>query len=268
MNTSSTFAASDGNEYEFQMGRWSRKLAELFLDFVGTANGEDVLDVGCGTGNLAFAVGRRARVKTIKGIDFSSAYVDNARTRNDSEAISFQVGDATALPFPDQSFDRVLSMLVLFFVPDAKRAVCEMSRVARPGATVAATLWDLRGGMINNRLFWDTAAMLDERADKLRASGFTRPLARPGELVQEWRDIGLKNVQETALTISMDFANFSDFWRPYLNKQGPGAQYVSMLNPDELAALERNIKRAYLDGEADGSRSYFATARAVKGQKI
>ena len=127
MSTSSTFAASDGNEYEFQMGRWSRKLAELFLDFVGTANGEDVLDVGCGTGNLAFAVGRRAQAKTIKGIDFSSAYVDNARTRNDSEAISFQVGDATALPFPDQSFDRVLSMLVLFFVPGAKRAVSEIS---------------------------------------------------------------------------------------------------------------------------------------------
>ena len=52
MSTSSTFAASDGNEYEFQMGRWSRKLAELFLDFVGTANGEDVLDVGCGTGSF------------------------------------------------------------------------------------------------------------------------------------------------------------------------------------------------------------------------
>ena len=149
MSTSSTFAASDGNEYEFQMGRWSRKLAELFLDFVGTANGEDVLDVGCGTGNLAFAVDRRIQAKTIKGIDFSSAYVDNAETRNDSEVISFQVADATALPFPDLSFDRVLSMLVLFFVPDAKRAVSEMFRVARPGATVAATLWDLRGGMIN-----------------------------------------------------------------------------------------------------------------------
>jgi hypothetical protein len=65
----------------------------------------------------------------------------------------------------------------------------------------------------------------------------------------------------------MDFANFADFWRPYLNKQGPAAQYVSMLSPDELAALECNIKRAYLDGEADGSRSFFATARAVKGQK-
>lgn len=55
MNVSSTFAASDGNEYEIQMGRWSRRLAEPFLDFTGTGDDEEVLDVGCGTGNLAFS---------------------------------------------------------------------------------------------------------------------------------------------------------------------------------------------------------------------
>jgi hypothetical protein len=49
-NESSTFAASDGNEYEIQMGRWSRRLAEPFLDFTGTVDDEEVLDVGCGTG--------------------------------------------------------------------------------------------------------------------------------------------------------------------------------------------------------------------------
>jgi ubiquinone/menaquinone biosynthesis C-methylase UbiE len=73
MKVSSTFAASDGNEYEIQMGRWSRRLAEPFLDFAGTGDGEEVLDVGCGTGNLAFAIARRAKVKSIKGIDFSRA---------------------------------------------------------------------------------------------------------------------------------------------------------------------------------------------------
>jgi ubiquinone/menaquinone biosynthesis C-methylase UbiE len=114
MNVSSTFVASDGNEYEIQMGRWSRRLAEPFLDFTGTADDEEVLDVGCGTGNLAFAIAQRANVKLIKGIDFSSAYVENARSHNHSPQITFEVGDATALPYDDSSFDRVLSMLVLF----------------------------------------------------------------------------------------------------------------------------------------------------------
>ena len=55
MTISSTFNSADGNGYELQMGRWSRRLAEPFLDFVGAANGERVLDVGCGTGSLTFA---------------------------------------------------------------------------------------------------------------------------------------------------------------------------------------------------------------------
>jgi hypothetical protein len=70
MEISSTFAASDGNEYEIQMGRWSRRLAEPFLDFTGTANDEEVLDVGCGTGNLAFAIAQRAKTKSITGATF------------------------------------------------------------------------------------------------------------------------------------------------------------------------------------------------------
>src|SRR6476620_9485162 len=119
METSSTFAASDGNEYEIQMGRWSRRLAEPFLDFTGTANAEEVLDVGCGTGNLAFAIAQRAKAKSITGVDFSAAYVENAKSRNRAAEITFEVGDATALPYGAGSVDRVLSMLVLFFVPDA-----------------------------------------------------------------------------------------------------------------------------------------------------
>src|ERR1700704_4480282 len=98
MSVSSTFAASDGNEYEIQMGRWSRRLAEPFLDFTGTGDDEEVLDVGCGTGNLALAIAQRADVKSIKGIDFSAAYIESARSHNRSSKITFDVGDATALP--------------------------------------------------------------------------------------------------------------------------------------------------------------------------
>ena len=267
MNVSSTFVASDGDAYEIQMGRWSRRLAEPFLDFTGTADGEEVLDVGCGTGNLAFAIAQRANVKSIKGIDFSAAYVENARSHNRNPQITFDVGDAAALPYGDASFDRVLSMLVLFFIPNAKKAVAEMKRVARPGSTVGATLWDARGGMVINRMFADTAAVLDPRANELRARAFTRPLGHPGDLGRAWREAGFVDVKEAMLTIRMEFENFEDYWRPYMGGQGPYADYASKLIPEEQATLRHHLQRAYLDGDPDGYRSYVAVADAVTGTK-
>jgi SAM-dependent methyltransferase len=249
------------------MGRWSRRLAEPFLDFAGVTAREEVLDVGCGTGNLAFAVRARADVKLVKGLDFSAAYIDSAKHRNKDPRITFEVGDAIAMPYADGSFDRVLSLLVLFFVPDALRAVAEMKRVARHGATVAAALWDLRGGMPASRMFQDTAAMLDSRAADMRAKNCTRPLCRPGELGAAWRAGGFVDVQETTLAIRMEFENFEDYWRPYMSKQGPGADYVAGLSSQEQATLREHVMRAYLDGEPDGYRSYFAVAHAVKGTK-
>ena len=265
MNVSSTFAASDGSEYEIQMGRWSRRLAEPFLDFTGTGDDEEVLDVGCGIGNLAFAIAQRANVKSIKGIDFSAAYIESARSHNRSPKITFDVGDATALPYGDGSFDRVLSMLVLFFIPDARKAVSEMKRVARSGSTVAATLWDARGGMIMSRMFADTAAVLDTRANELRARAFTRPLGHPGDLGRAWHDAGMRDVKEATLIIRMEFENFEDYWRPFVGGQGPYAEYVSGLKPDQQATLKHHLQRAYLDGDPDGFRSYAAVAEAVRG---
>jgi SAM-dependent methyltransferase len=112
MTGSSTFLAADGDGYELQMGRWSRRLAGPFLEFVGTAHGECVLDVGRGTGRLAFALTERCQVKELRGIDFSPAYIAYATRHNHDPRLVFQVGDACALDFPDHCFDRVLSLLI------------------------------------------------------------------------------------------------------------------------------------------------------------
>lgn len=247
------------------MGRWSRRLAELFLDFAGTKAGESDLDVGSGTGSLASALAARIGNGTVQGIDFSPAFVSYATAHNTDPRISFRVGDACAMPFGDQTFDRVLSLLVLHFVSNAAQAVSEMRRVARPGATAAATVWDARGGYIANRMFWDTAAVLDPEADKRRARNYTRPMTLPGELGRAWRAAGFVDVEETTLTIRMEFASFDDYWLPYLGKQGPAADYVETLTPNERDRLHDDVRRAYLDGAPDGPRSYAASAWAVKG---
>lgn len=262
---SSTFDAADGDGYELNMGRWSRLLARPFLEFVGTGDAERVLDVGCGTGQLAAAVIEFSNPAEVHGIDLAPVYVDHARSHHPDPRLVFEVGDACALEFPDRSFDRVLSLLVLHFVPRAGDAIAQMRRVARPGAVVGAAVWDARGGFVANRLFFDTAAALDPRAAQQRARNYTRPLTRPGELAAAWRAAGLRQVEESLLAIRMEYASFADYWAPYLGNDGPGAAYVRTLSPDERTRLEAAVRAAYCDGEPDGPRSYAALAWAVKG---
>jgi SAM-dependent methyltransferase len=263
---STTFVAHDAAGYERLMGRWSRHLAPQFLAFTGVADDERVLDVGCGTGNLAQAVAGAARVQSVHGVDLSAAYIEGARAANRHPHVTFSVGDACALDLPGGSFDRVLSLLVLHFVPEPERAIAEMRRVAKPGALVSAAVWDARGGFVATRMFFDTAAALDPRANVRRGRSMTRPMTRPGEMARAWRDAGLQHVEETTLAIRMEFANFDDYWAPYLGKDGPGAEYIATLTEPERERLAEAVKAAYLDGEADGPRSYAALAWAVKGR--
>ncbi|CAG1008800.1 Erythromycin 3''-O-methyltransferase [Burkholderiales bacterium] len=265
MNASSTFVAADGEGYELNMGRWSRRLALPFLDFAGTAEGERVLDVGCGTGHLAATVAAVSRASEVHGVDLAPVYVEYARRHHADPRLVFGVGDACSLAYPDDAFDRVLSLLVLHFVPRAEEAIAEMRRVARPGAVVGAAVWDARGGWVANRLFFDTASVLDPKAGERRARNYTRPLTRPGELAAAWRAAGFRDVTERSLCIRMDFTSFADYWAPYLGNDGPGAEYVRTLDEAMRARIEGAVKAAYLDGEADGVRSFAALAYAVKG---
>lgn len=169
MSASSTFTAADGDGYELQMGRWSRLLAPRFIDFAGVAGGGRVLDVGCGTGNLALRLAENSNIGSVVGVDFSPIYIDHARRRSSDPRVTFEVGDACALTFEDASFDHTLSMLVLPFIPEAETAVREMRRVTRPGGTVAAATWDNRGGFVSYRLFFDTAAAVEPGAVARRA---------------------------------------------------------------------------------------------------
>lgn len=265
MTVSSTFVSADGEGYDLQMGRWSRRLAPLLIDFAGVAHGARVLDVGCGTGSLAFELARNPAVARISGIDFSPIYVAHAQRRNPDPRVEFQTGDACALPFEAATFDHALSMLVLQFVPRAGEAVREMHRVTRPGGIVAAATWDSRS-LVMTRLVLDTAAVIDPEANARRARFGVRPLTRPGELARAWRDAGLVDVADGMLTIRMDFASFADYWAPCEGRDGPIADYVRTLDPPAKAKLRDLVRLAYVDGEPDGPRSYAATAWAVRGR--
>jgi SAM-dependent methyltransferase len=260
----SIYRASDGAAYERFLGRWSRLLALPLVDFARVAEDGPVLDVGCGTGSLALALaeGRRDRVA---GIDIALPYITFARSRQNGAGVDFVVGDACRLPYGDRGFAAAVAQLSLNFVPDSQLALREMRRVVRPGGVVAAAVWDFRGGLVFQRLFWDTAAGLDPAAGAARDRLFSSPLAVPDGLPLLWREAGLGAIERGSITIRMEYADFADFWEPLLGGQGPVGAYVTSLAPEQRSIIEERVRLSYLSGMPDSPRSMTATAWAVRG---
>ncbi len=259
----SVFPANNAAAYEQIMGRWSRRLAPLLIEFGGVAEGDCVLDVGCGTGNLSYALPDAANVAAVTGIDQAEVFLDYARKRTIDPRFTFRHADARALPFADGSFDRAFSMLVLQFIPDVEHAVAEMRRVVRPGGRVTAAVWDQFGGMPVFRLLWDTAAVVDPTAERPRA--LFSSLTAPGEMSAMWHEVGLTEVEQTSLTIRMDFGDFDDYWRPLEGGVGPPGLFLATLSEAARATLREHIRRGFLCNRPDGPRSFAATAWACRG---
>jgi ubiquinone/menaquinone biosynthesis C-methylase UbiE len=111
-----------------------------------------VLDVAAGNGNATLAAARR--FATVTSTDYVPALLDGGRRRAEAEGfsnITFEVADAEALPYPDASFDIVLSTFGVMFAPDHQRAAAELSRVCKPGGRIALASWT-PGGFIGQLL--------------------------------------------------------------------------------------------------------------------
>lgn len=264
---SSDFVAASGNGYELQMGRFSRLLAPKFLDQIKFEDSKNILDAGCGTGALTSEILRRTKAANIVGIDISEAYVEYAARETSSPRVSFEAADLNALPMPDETFDQVVSQLVLDFVPDTNLAISEISRVLKPGGRLAVAVWDARGGLVFNRFFLDTAAMLDSDANELRKKNFTRPLRRPGNLQAALKSGGFADIWAGEIHIRTEFASFEDYWSPFDGRDGPIPSYLSKRTTTLKEQIKDAVRDAYLDGEADGPRSYVATAWVATGRR-
>jgi ubiquinone/menaquinone biosynthesis C-methylase UbiE len=261
----STFTIHNAAGYEQLMGRWSRRLAPLFLDFVRLGHDEAVLDVGCGTGSLTFELASRSDLREIRAIDYSPTFVEAARQRNTDPRVTIEQADATALPFPDGKFDRALALLVLHFVPDAGRAISEMRRVVRSNGVVGATVWDHFGGMPGMRMAVDIIAAFSDAGYQLRSRYMFQPMMQPQEMKQAFVDQGLVDVQETQLMVRMDYADFEDFWAPIAAGEGPIGKFVTTLDGTERDRVTTAVRDAYQSGRADGPRSFANVAWACRG---
>jgi SAM-dependent methyltransferase len=261
----SSFNIQNAAGYEQLMGRWSRKLAPLFIEFAGLADGENILDVGCGNGSLTFSLAEAADLSGIAAIDFSPVFVEETRRRNSDARITVRQADACALPFDDGMFDRAMALLVLHFVPEADRAVAEMGRVVRRGGVVAAAVWDHLGGMPAMRMMVDTVAALSDSGRELRAGYCFQPMMQPGEMRRSFIEHKLADVSETELLVRMTYTDFDDFWAPIDAGEGPLGKFMSTLGASDRALTDAAVRDAYQAGQPDGPRSFVSVAWACRG---
>jgi SAM-dependent methyltransferase len=120
-------------------------MAEALVQAADLQAGDQVLDVATGTGNAAIAAARCGC--DVTGLDYVPALLERGRRRARAEglAVTFTEGDAESLPYPDASFDAVLSCVGVMFAPDQERAAAELVRVCRPGGKIALANWTPTG---------------------------------------------------------------------------------------------------------------------------
>jgi len=254
-----------GDSYEPYVGRWSRRVAREFLNWLAVPERKDWLDVGCGTGALTRTIVEQANPNSVVGLDSSPGYIEYAKARSASPRASFEIAEAHSLPIGTASRDAAVAGLVLNFVPQPRPAVAEMARVVRPGCIVAAYVWDYAGKMELMRYFWDAAVALNPGAKELD-EGRRFPLCQPEPLAELFAQAGLSEVEVRAIDVATDFRDFDDYWSPFLGGQGPAPGYAMSLSEERRATLRERIRSA-LPIAKDGSIPLIARAWAARGRK-
>lgn len=253
-----------GSPYERYVGRWSRRVAPVFLRWLSIPPGRRWLDVGCGTGALAATILDQCAPASVTGVEPSEGFLATAR-ENIGDRAALHVGNATSIPLGDAAVDVVVSGLVLNFVPDARAALQEMGRVTNRGGTVAAYVWDYAGGMELMHHFWEAAVALDASAAPL-AERTRFPLCRPDALRALFGGAGLVGVDVHTIDVPTRFVDFDDYWEPFLGGQGPAPAYAMSLDEARRAQLRERL-RGQLPVSASGSIDLNARAFAVRGQR-
>ena len=250
---------SDGKTYERMMGRWSKRVGAIFLDWLNPPKNLKWIEVGCGNGAFTEELIARCAPLEVTAIDPSEGQLAFARTRPGAKLAQFRQADAQTLPFPDRSFDAAAMALVITFIPDPAKAVAEMARVVRPGGIIATYMWDtLAGGVPLAPL---------KRALKSMGKDYARmsSTASKRDVMQSlWQGTGLQSVEIREIRIPVTYSGFDDFCESNIVPIGPAGQVLKTLSTAETDQLKARL-REQLPIAADGRITYEAFANAVRG---
>jgi ubiquinone/menaquinone biosynthesis C-methylase UbiE len=253
---------TDGAAYERLMGRWSRRVGDVFIDWIEAPRDLRWLDIGCGTGVFTEQVIRGCSPAAVVGVDRSAEQLAFARGRGELSRVEFHTGDAQDLPFSDNSFDIAVMALVVHFVPDPAKAVAEMWRALRPGGSAAAYVWDYK----------NAGSPTAPLAAAMRVMGLQSPAPPSPQatsllaLEELWRAAGFEQIGTRAINISVEFADFEDFWQSMTMPVGPAGKAIAAMSPDSRVRL-RSVLEQQMPLTADGRVTYEARASAAKGRK-
>jgi ubiquinone/menaquinone biosynthesis C-methylase UbiE len=256
-----SFSFDDSAAYERAMGRWSRAVAPVFLEWVAPPPGARWLDVGCGTGIFTGLVLESCSPAAVFAVDPAQAQIDHASRQPAARRADFRVADARALPFPDATFDVVASALVINFVPDRPKALSEMRRVARAGGIVAGYVWDfaaelspsgpLRRGM--RRFGADVPELPGSRDSTI------------GALSSLFEQAGFEKIAARTIEVTLPYSGFADFWQAQTPSYLPTTKLIAAMTTGEREQLMEAV-RAGLPAGPEGRVEYSVRANAIKAR--
>jgi SAM-dependent methyltransferase len=243
--------------YEAFMGPWSSAIGKEFLDWLGPPKGARWLDIGCGSGVFTALVLDSCAPASVDAVDPAAEQIDYARAQSISHRDNFHLADALALPFGDGMFDNVASALVMNFIPDRHRALCEMRRVCRRGGVVAGYVWDSASDLVAS---WPlTRAMRKMGKEPPRVPGFASSAA----LQDVFEQAGLDDIAVRPIEVTVTFPDFETYWRTHTPTFTPHGKVIAELsNADRFTLI--NLVRAELPVNHDASVAYEARAIAIK----
>jgi SAM-dependent methyltransferase len=236
-----------------------RDAAEHLVTEATLGSGERVLDIGCGTGIVArLAAARVGDTGSVVGLDLNEGML--AVASRIAPDVEWRQGDAASLPFPDDSFDVVLSQFALMFFTDRDRAIREMGRVVRPGGRILVAVWE---GLDRNPTF-DSLSRLaearfgDEVASVLRAP-FT--LGDPDPLLAAFRQAGAADASARTIPHTARFPSV----RSWLYMESKGSPIGAMLDDEAIESFldELEPRFAHL-AQGDGSARIELSALTIK----
>jgi SAM-dependent methyltransferase len=256
---------TSGAQYDQWMGRWSRLVAQEFLQWLELSAALRWLDVCCGSGVITQAIVERNVPATIVGVDASTAQISFARQRCAYPNVTFETADAMALPFPDSSFDVVVCGLGLNFLPSPGGALEEFCRVTRPGGTIAVYVWDYAHGATFLRQFWDAAIAIDREAATFDQA-YRFPMCTQEGLRSLFEQAKLEGLTSHALDVVTRFTSFDDYWQPLLTGQGSAPGYLAKRDPQIQTAIRERL-RAILPANPQGAIELPARAWAIRARR-
>ena len=209
--------------------------AENFVNRLGLKRGSKVLDVACGTGNLALPAARLGA--DVTGVDIAPNLVEQARVNAEKAGLKaqFDEGDAEALPYADASFDAVITMFGAMFAPRPDLVAAELKRVTKPGGLVAMANWTALGFI--GKMFKTVASHVPPPAN------MPSPLLwGKDEVVRERLGDGFSKIQTRARDVVWIFpfspSEVVDHFRVYY---GPTNKAFGALDATKQDALRKDL---------------------------